>query len=145
MTNRVRSAFLTIFTSGLGKLLRYSSLTASSTSIRRDNTCLNAKEGELRHIFQVVVQVLQHLIQVGTRWDNPLDAELWGTCVQTVAKVLSWEFVAPGDNALQGSFERRPQMDARRLGRFPASWRDFIVRPDIIDMFFQVGELLGAG
>ncbi|TPX53736.1 hypothetical protein PhCBS80983_g06195 [Powellomyces hirtus] len=103
------------------------------------------EDGELRPVFQIVVQILQHLMHAGINMENAADLELLGICMNIMQQSLSWEFVSADDNPLLGSFETT--MDNRRVrqvGRFPASWRDFIIRPEIIDMFFQLYNMIPA-
>ncbi|TPX65919.1 hypothetical protein SpCBS45565_g04813 [Spizellomyces sp. 'palustris'] len=97
------------------------------------------EEGELRHIFRILVQIIQHTLQAGPKIDNPPEFDFFTMSVAAMEKILGWDFVKPCDNALQGRFERRQHIrDYLITADFPISWREFIVRPDIIDMFFQL-------
>ncbi|KAJ3014551.1 Exportin-4 [Thoreauomyces humboldtii] len=96
------------------------------------------EEQELRSVFQVVVQLLQHLLRDGLKREERADIELLATCLAIADDILSWDFVNSGDNALQGSFKTERHGQNKQSGRFPASWRDLIIRPDVIDLFFEL-------
>ncbi|KAI8817434.1 armadillo-type protein [Fimicolochytrium jonesii] len=99
------------------------------------------EEGELRHIFQVVYHVLQHFMNTKEYLQDALSSELLITAMSVAQKAVDWEFLTPEENALSGSF--RTNQEERRTsqpGYFPASWKEFIVRPDVIDLFFQLNS-----
>ncbi|KAI9103836.1 armadillo-type protein [Phlyctochytrium arcticum] len=141
--NKQRQVALLLFSYILDE---FSSDRASAVGLPYDfhiKVRMSFEEGELRHIFQVLVQLLQHNLQNGIRMESQADMDLILTTVTGIEKVLGWTFVRPGDNALQGRLETKPHVaDTSSAGNFPIGWKDFIIRPDVIDMFFLLHHSL---
>ncbi|KAJ3089378.1 Exportin-4 [Quaeritorhiza haematococci] len=117
------------------------------------------EEGELRRIFQIILQLLhafmhghqQHVQHHPQATLSHEDKAFLGQCVVAAEKVLSWEFAMPNDELLAGTFDNRggsgggaddSSSDLTVSTRFPASWREILVRPDVLDLFFQLHSLV---
>ncbi|KAI9025604.1 armadillo-type protein [Hyaloraphidium curvatum] len=119
----------------------FSSEKSSSVGLTWDfhNRCKAAFEKEeLRHVFDIALQVVRAALGSDSWWYPYADGQnLVGSALAALAACLSWDF-SKKDTALGTTISKRPQEIDEVVGTpdFPETWRDVLVRPDVLDAFF---------
>lgn len=103
------------------------------------NRCKAAFEkSELRHVFDIALQVLRAALDSRDWWANAPDGQvLVNAALAALSSCLSWDF-AKDDTCLKTTFAKRGEEyeDVMTTPDFPETWRDVLVRPDVLDTFF---------
>ncbi|KAJ3287085.1 Exportin-4 [Borealophlyctis nickersoniae] len=96
------------------------------------------QEGELRRVFGLILQISHAIVHDPTKAASAEVRPLLASSIAAAETVLSWDFATADDNALNDSESK----GGVSTSPFPSSWRDIVIRPDVLDMFFHLHHLM---
>lgn len=92
-------------------------------------------------MFDIALQVVRAGLESDDWWAGHADGRyLMNLALQALSASLSWDF-AKDDTGLESTIAKKQRDEdevAVSTPLFPETWRDVLVRPDVLDVFFHV-------